>query len=334
MDKSENSIISAEKFLVIQTAFIGDAILASAILEKLHSFFPEAQIDYLIRKGNEQLFEKHPFIKKLLTWDKKKSKLKHQFEIISQIRNEKYDYVINCQRYFSSGLFTVLSGAKYTIGFQKNPLSFLFNKVVIHNFDGIHEVERNQKLIEYFTDQYPAKPRLYPNTTLKIHHSTFITISPSSVWFTKQFPKHKWIEFIDKVPESIEIHLLGAFADKNYNDEIIDLSNRKSGIYNKAGKYTLLKSADLMQSAIMNFVNDSAPMHLCSAVNAPVCAVYCSTIPEFGFGPLSDISHSIEVDEKLDCRPCGIHGHKACPKGHFKCAEDIEIGKLISILKL
>ena len=85
-----------------------------------------------------------------------------------------------------------------------------------------------------------------------------------------------------------------------------------------------------MKNAKMNFVNDSAPLHFASAMNAPVTAIYCSTIPAFGFGPLSDISHIAEIDYKLDCRPCGLHGFKACPKGHFKCSE-IDVNKIISL---
>ena len=71
----------------------------------------------------------------------------------------------------------------------------------------------------------------------------------------------------------------------------------------------------------MTFSNDSAPMHFASAMNAPVTAIYCSTVPEFGFGPLSDNSTIIETGEKLECRPCGLHGRKKCPKQHFKCSE-------------
>jgi heptosyltransferase-2 len=80
-----------------------------------------------------------------------------------------------------------------------------------------------------------------------------------------------------------------------------------------------------MKNAQMNYVNDSAPMHLASAVNAPVTAIFCSTIPAFGFTPLSDHSRVIETSEVLPCRPCGLHGYAKCPKGHFKCAETIEI---------
>jgi heptosyltransferase-2 len=88
-----------------------------------------------------------------------------------------------------------------------------------------------------------------------------------------------------------------------------------------AGKLSFLKDAALMSQAEMNYVLDSGPLHICSAMNAPVTAVFCSTSPKFGFGPLSDISIIVETKEKLSCRPCGAHGHKKCPEGHFRCAE-------------
>jgi heptosyltransferase-2 len=60
-------------------------------------------------------------------------------------------------------------------------------------------------------------------------------------------------------------------------------------------------------------------------MNAPVTAFFCSTVPEFGFGPLSDDAKIIQIQEKLECRPCGLHGHAACPKGHFKCGSEISV---------
>jgi ADP-heptose:LPS heptosyltransferase len=87
---------------------------------------------------------------------------------------------------------------------------------------------------------------------------------------------------------------------------------------------SLMESAALMKGAKMNYVNDSGPMHIASAMNASVTAFFCSTIPDFGFTPLSEISFIKQVDHDLDCRPCGLHGFNSCPKGHFKCGE-IEI---------
>jgi heptosyltransferase II len=88
-----------------------------------------------------------------------------------------------------------------------------------------------------------------------------------------------------------------------------------------------------MKNAVMNFVNDSAPMHMASAVDAPVTAVYCSTLPSFGFGPKSTKSFIVEIEEELPCRPCGLHGRRSCPKKHFKCALNINIQQLIKTLE-
>jgi heptosyltransferase-2 len=61
-------------------------------------------------------------------------------------------------------------------------------------------------------------------------------------------------------------------------------------------------------------------------------AIYCSTIPAFGFGPLSTNSFIVETKEQLACRPCGLHGKKQCPLGHFNCAQSIENAQLIAPL--
>ncbi len=328
-----------KRFLIIQTAFIGDVVLATPLIEKLHAFFPDSEIDFLLRKGNEQLLTGHPYIHELLIWDKKKNKQKNLFLVLSQIRKNKYDKVINLQRFFATGLLTAFSGARETIGFDKNPLSFLFTKKIKHlvgGYPSMHETVRNQELIRDFTDASLFKPALYPSRAdyeylSALTGTSFITVSPASVWFTKQFPASQWISFIKKISVGIKIYLLGGPGDISLC-EAIRASCIDSDIKILAGSLSYLQSAALMSRATMNYVNDSAPMHFASAMNAPVTAVYCSTIPEFGFGPTSDYSQIVEVEEKLYCRPCGLHGYKACPEGHFRCAMDIRQEQLLRTL--
>lgn len=321
---------SFQKILIIQTAFIGDVILATALIEKLYTFFPEAKIDFLLRKGNESLLIGHPKLRKVHIWNKKEGKQKNLYRLTKAIREEKYDLIVNVQRHFSTGLLTALSGAKVTVGFQKNPLSFLFTKQARHLFrEGIHEVDRNQMLIEDFTDQNTTMPKLYPSPNdfekIKPYQSeNYCCIAPASVWFTKQFPREKWTKLCDNLPKDQDIYLLGAPTDVALC-EWIRAQSKHPNVHNLAGKISLLESAALMKKANMNYVNDSAPMHLASAMNAPTTAVYCSTTPKFGYGPLSELSKIIEIKQELPCRPCGTHGKKSCPKGHFKCANSIQI---------
>jgi ADP-heptose:LPS heptosyltransferase len=334
--------VVSHKFLIIQTAFIGDVVLATGIIEKLHTFFPDAAIDFLVRKGNEGLFKDHPYLNELLIWNKQQAKRRNLWNILKLIRSRKYDTVINVQRFAATGILTAFSGAKEKIGFDKNPLAFLFTTRIKHIISTSqqpkHEIERNNDLIAHITDTVAYKPRLYPSQkdfafVQKFQQQAYCCIAPASVWFTKQYPADKWINFCKQVPKQYTIYLLGAPSDKTLCDEIIKAC---PGIFiiNLSGQLNFLQSAALMKGAVMNYVNDSAPMHFASAVNAPVTAIYCSTLPAFGFGPLSDTSFIAEIEEPLPCRPCGLHGLKACPLGHFNCAYKIKDVQLLQTLLL
>ncbi len=328
-----------KKFLVIQTAFIGDVVLSTAVLEKLHQCFPNAEISMLVRKGNESLFTAHPFLHEVLVWNKKENKLKNLFALLKIVRKNNYDKVINLQRYLNTGMLTAFSGAKEKIGFDKNPLSFLFSKKVSHVFDEKnirHEVERNNDLIAHFTNNDFTKPRLYPSPSdfekvLALQHSDYITMTPSSVWFTKQYPADKWVNLMQSIDPSIIIYLLGGKDNIAECENIVKKANRNNVVI-VAGKLSFLQSTALMKNAMMNYVNDSAPLHFSSAINAPVTAIFCSTAPVLGYTPLSDRSYIVETKENLSCRPCGFHGHKVCPLGHFKCALTISNEQLLEPL--
>lgn len=315
--------------MIIQTAFIGDAILASSLLEKLHERFPMAKLSVLVRKGNESIFDNHPFLNQVLVWDKTNNKTRNLFKLITEIRRLKFDCVINCHRYASSGFLTGFSGARHKTGYKQTPFSYLFNTTVKHQIgNGKHETDRYNQLIEDFTDKIVFKPKLYPSTNdvKRIEEymtGNYVCIAPASVWFTKQLPEQKWIELCNTVLKDKAIYLLGAKSDHELCERIKN-SAKEVNITNLSGKLTLLQSCALMSSAVMNYVNDSAPLHLASSVDASVQVYFCSTVPEFGFGPLSTNSKIIEV-KGLDCRPCGLHGHKNCPKGHFNCGNQINL---------
>ena len=385
-----------KQFLIIQTAFLGDAVLATSILEKLHAHYPDAAIDLVVRKGNDGLFTGHPFLRTLHVWDKRQGKTRALFKLIGTLRKQRYDHVINAQRFFSTGLMTVLSGGKETIGYDKNPLSFLFSRKVKHQIPDpaelrkhpvksdaviIHEVDRLNDLIAHLTDGSRPLPKLYPSvadrsiveqairpqhsptgsssfktpagslaedpaaeillpqgpeteTLREVEHQgplretlmgPYITIAPASVWFTKQWTAEKWIELIKVLPADRSIFLIGAPGDIPLCERITKEAGRGEVL---AGKLSLLGTAALMEGAAMNYVNDSAPLHIASAMNAPVTAIFCSTVPAFGFGPLNANGRIVERLEPLYCRPCGLHGYKACPEGHFKCAWEIKIDQV------
>jgi heptosyltransferase-2 len=182
-----------------------------------------------------------------------------------------------------------------------------------------------------------AKPEVISNCSSlekvrQYKNDPYICIAPASVWFTKQYPKEKWISFLKAIPDSLTVYIIGAPSDATLANEIITEAGVNKNIISLCGALSLIQSVALQQDAKMNYVNDSGPMHFASAVNAPVTAIYCSTVPSFGFGPLSDVKFIVETPIALECRPCGLHGWPACPLGHFNCAHFIRDEQLLQSL--
>lgn len=334
------------KILILQTAFIGDVILATSLVDLTKKSFPKSKIHFLLRQGNENLLQGHPNINKILIWEKNKGKYRNLLSLALKVRKEKYDIILNIQRFASSGMLMALSGAKIKIGFDKNPLSFLFTHKIEHKIpypvDGVflHEVQRNALLLSPIVDKFILpEPKAIPPTLFfherdiqkvkKFETESYIVLAPSSVWFTKQWPREKWIELKDKLTDDYQLLFIGGPDDKEYIDTIIQKSKNCT---NLCGKLNLVQSAILMKNAKRVFVNDSAPLHLASAAQAKTTAIFCSTVTDFGYTPLSHENIVIQLNPRLDCMPCGLHGKKQCPLGHFNCAYNIKVDSLLATI--
>ncbi|MEY3586035.1 MAG: hypothetical protein RLZZ243_1099, partial [Bacteroidota bacterium] len=198
--------MGTKKILIIQPAFLGDVILATPLIESLSSTFPSAHIDFLLKKGNEALLSEHPKLRRVLIFDKSQ-KRKSLLDLIQDIRKEKYDLVLNLHRFASSGFMAILSGAKETRGFSKNPFSFLYTQRFTHSImNGKHEVDRNLSLISDLVEVPQRRPQLYPSKedqdfVSQWKNEAYFCLAPASVWFTKQAPPAVWQYVMEKFDE-------------------------------------------------------------------------------------------------------------------------------------
>ncbi len=292
-----------------QTAFLGDAVLGLSVVQALQRAFPDADVRYWVRKGNESIVPGP-----VVVWEKRYDKYRHFLQNLTEIRRFSPDVFVNLQRFFSTGAMTVLSGAKITVGFDKNPWSSFFTYRVPHFIDGRHELERNAELLKALGIHQWERPRVRVEEPEM--DGKYVVLAPASVWATKAWAH--WPELAKILAEKIKVCVVGAPNER-------EVCTRVAGDWavNLAGELSLPQVAGLMKNAVRVFANDSAPLHIAGAVNAPVTAFFCSTVPRFGFGPVSDDSVVLET-HGLDCRPCGLHGKKSCPKGHFRCGREID----------
>lgn len=331
---------SSKTILIIQTAFIGDTILASHFARAVKEKYPNAKIHFFLRKGNESVIQGLPTIEKTWIWDKQGGKTKNLLKLILELRKIKFDMVFNLHRHFNSGLVSALMKSSARIGFKQNPLSLFYTQKINHQIPdprGWHEVQRNLQLIpdfkiednsKIYKPELPIQQKNIDKVSQYVTDNYFV-VAPASVWFTKAWSEQKYRELTSELVKLGKVIFIGAPSDKELCDRI---RQNHPETLNLCGSLNLLDSAALMKKARRVFVNDSAPLHLASCVNAKTTAIFCSTVPAFGYTPLADDSVVVDVGNALECRPCGLHGYKACPLGHFKCSEDIEIKKVLATI--
>jgi heptosyltransferase-2 len=331
---------SSKTILIIQTAFIGDTILASHFARAVKDQYPHSKIHFFLRKGNESVIQGLPTIEKTWVWSKENGKTKNLIKLIMELRKIKFDMVFNLHRHFNSGLVTALMKSPMKVGFKQNPLSFFYTRKIHHQIPdprGWHEVQRNLELIpgfkivdnsKIYKPELPLQEKNFQKVSPFVNEPYFV-IAPASVWFTKAWSEEKFRELTTGLIQLGKVYFIGAPSDRELCDRIRkDLPQTE----NLCGALNLLDSAALMKNAKRVFVNDSAPLHLASCVNAKTTAIFCSTVPAFGYTPLADDSVVVDVGNSLSCRPCGLHGHKNCPLGHYKCSQDIEVKKVLATI--
>lgn len=333
-----------KKILVIQTAFIGDAILTLPMIQKLKVIFPESIIDIICIPSASEIFLASPSVNKILLFDKKNKhkSFKSLIQFAKEVKNRSYDVIYSPHRSIRSALLVLLSGVRETYGFSTSSFKHIYKYNIDYHLDK-HEIQRNLDLIEYdYSDEDWRIIPLLNMTPEAINNvnkymsangigKNFVAVAPGSVWQTKRYPAEYFSRIIDfLISENFQVVITGGIQDQEIASEII--RNKSKNVFNAAGKFTLIESIQLLKSAILLITNDSAPTHLGMCADIKVLTIYCSTVPEFGFYPYNNFSRYLSYND-LYCKPCGIHGYNKCPIDTFECGFKLTSDNIIDTIK-
>jgi heptosyltransferase-2 len=330
-----------EKILVIQTAFIGDAILTMPMIEKLKEKFPSNEIDVLCIPSTREIFAASPFVSEVLVIDKKnahKSILK-LYKFAEEISKRNYTKIYSPHRSFRTSFIVMQSGVRDTYGFSNSSLFHVYKNVVEYKMN-IHEVQRNLNLIgyEYSSENWKIIPKVKVDESSSKKVAQFISeknikdkliaIAPGSIWKTKKYPEENFKEIIREfVAQSYKVLIIGGESDKELCERLS--IGCKGKVFSTAGYFSIIESIELLKRVKLLLTNDSSPTHLGMCADIPVLTIYCSTIPEFGFYPYNNKSSYISFND-LSCKPCGIHGYEKCPISTFDCGYKLDPKIIIS----
>jgi heptosyltransferase-2 len=312
------------KILIVQTGFLGDIILSTPVIKAVRALYPQSEIFFLTTPAGKLLVQNDPLLKKVLVYDKrgKEKGLKGLLKTADKLKQLKFDRVYCLHKSIRTSIMISLSGIPQKTGFKKASLSFIYDTKEIRNPED-HDAIRNLSILSSETDISLLKHdlRLFSpdenevkNELKSLKDSKYILLSPGSAWKTKMWHSKGYNEtalYFEK--KGYFVVVTGADSEKEVCNQVCENTNA----FNFCGILNLLELKFAVSNAALVICNDSMALHVASAFKTPCVPVFCSTIPEFGYGPWKN--KSIIVEKNLHCRPCGRHGHNKCPLNTEEC---------------
>lgn len=329
------------KVLIIRFSSIGDIVLTTPVVRCLKQQLPDVEVHYLTKASFRSVLAHNPYIDKL-----------HYLEddinqTIAILKKEHYDYVIdlhhnlrtmrvkralNVQTYS----FPKLNVQKWLLTNLK--LNVMPDKSIVERYMETVKplgVRNDNRGLDYFI---PESANL-KNTDIPMSHwAGYVGCVIGGSMNTKKLPVEKWREFAEHCPYPLV--LLGGPEDREEGEAIASID--KVRIYNSCGKFNLNESAWLVQHARVVVSNDTGLMHVAAAYKKPIISLWGNTSPEMGMFPYYGSNNLKTVYEpqsvifenkSISCHPCSKIGYKKCPKGHFKCMNNLNMKDLSEKVK-
>lgn len=325
------------KILIIRFSSIGDIVLTTPVIRCLKKQVPGAKVHFLTKSIFQPIIQANPYIDKIHV-------LAHSWELmIHELKLEEYDCIIDLHHNIRTFRVQKSLGIK-SFRFNKlNKQKWIYVNFKLNVMPHVHIVHRYLKTLESFgvTDDregldyfIPKNEEVKQNDIPFSHQAGYIGIAIGAAHNTKKLPLHKLKELCTKLDHPLM--LLGGKEDQENAHAITAEDPVK--IYNACGKFSINESADLVRKSKLLITHDTGLMHIAAAFKKPVISIWGNTVPSFGMYPYygknflaNQLQQPYDIVQvyKLWCRPCSKIGYKKCPRGHFKCMENIPVQEII-----
>jgi heptosyltransferase-2 len=316
--------------VVVQTSFLGDTILTTALLAQLAHRGP---VDVVTTPAAASVLTGHPAVRSVIVYDKRGAHagLFGLTTLAGRLRSTAYDAAYLAQGSLRSAALAFVARIPERIGFATSAGSWLYTTRVPYR-DDLHHAAR-LVLLSRPNGREPTveetRPSLAPGVAERevvddllrradvAASERLIALAPGSVWATKRWPYYR--ELAQLLASTGRIVIVGGREDAPL---ALEIRTAVPNAVDATGVLPLLGSAEMIGRCAVMVTNDSAPLHLASAMGTPTVAIFGPTVPEFGFGPLAP-SSVVVGHETLACRPCHRHGPRRCPLTHFRCMREL-----------
>ncbi len=306
------------KILILKPSSLGDVVQALPVLRLLKCHLPEAEIYWWIGANLEPLLAEDPDLAGVIKFSRDRwAAPKHWYEIstaIQRLRRTEFDWVIDLQSLFRSGVFAWLANGKLTVGLdsQREGSQMFYDYLVrrpsyeTHAVDWYLEVLRFLGVpVDHQFEWMPARPKVAEALAEKWpdFKSRWLILQPGARWRTKRWPVEHFSELasrcIRKAPD-LRIAVLGGPEERELGEKICH--SAPEHCLDLTGKLSLPEMVEWIRASELMVTNDTGPMHVAAAVGTPVLALFGPTEPR-RTGPYGQLDRVLQL-KTPPCIPC------------------------------
>ncbi len=326
--------------LIRMPNWIGDAVMATPILQDVRAHFPDARITAMCRRPTCELLEKEEAIDELFCFSPSEGSFSRRDEhksVIEAMRKGQFDLGILLTHSFSSAWWMWQGHVKRRIGFAAHWRSFLLTDRLALPLKGSeHQVNTYKRLLQPLGIQRSdTAPRLIVSDEEMSAARALLTqrgykadkpligINPGAAYGSaKCWPIDRFFALMQELLKEKELQIV-LFGDAQTEKLVKQLySDLPPRVMQLAGATTLRELMCLIRCCNVLVTNDSGPMHIAAAFGVPLVALFGST-DENATGPYGQ-SESV-LREKVSCSPCF---KRKCPID-FRCMKKIEVDQVL-----
>ena len=324
----------ASRTLVISPNWIGDAVMAQPLLQRLKLGAPGRPIDVLAPPSVAPVWRAMAEVDSVLETPFRHGalQLKQRWQYARLLRQRGYvdAYVLpNTLKY---ALIPWLAGITRRVGYKGEARHGLIN--VMHHDDTLP-----RPMVAFYAAlaaapraplQDAPRPRLQASAAAMQAAGARAGLAPGQALVVfapgaefggaKRWPAAHFgalAHSLVAANPAIRIAMLGSPKDQPAGEEVLAAAGSANlgNLINLAGATSLDEAIALLARADAVVANDSGLLHIASALNRPVVALYGPTDPDHA-PPLADVAASISL--RLACAPCR---QRECPLGHHDCMQ-------------
>ena len=310
--------------LVITLSNVGDVVLTTPVVEALLSEFPGRKLDVMVGPNGREIFEGHEKISDVIIYDKRSS-WPEKFALLMVLRKRKYDMVVDLR----NTVFPLLLGAK----FITNPVRHI-KKGVMHKRD-VHLSRLREMGIdpaggEFYIPVGDSDKKRAEELLGALKEKPFVVISPGAKSHVKRWPLKNFARLADMIKKELErdVALVGDKNDRVVIERI--LSNMETAPLNLIEKTNIPELAHIIKKSSLVVTNDSAPLHIASAVGARILTFFGPT-DKREYGPLTKAKSKV-LEKNLKCSPCAV---PQCinSENKYECLKTISVEEAFQAVK-